>query len=65
MRKNVKKQVQNALKKKKITCSMCEDELVSDAEEEGEKNIGCDFCARWYHLHCTELNALPYSLAAQ
>ncbi|CAH0549892.1 unnamed protein product [Brassicogethes aeneus] len=65
VRKNVgKKQVPNKPTKKKIKCSLCDDELVSDAEEEGERNIGCDFCQRWYHLHCTELNDLPYSVVA-
>ncbi|KAJ8953423.1 hypothetical protein NQ318_023540 [Aromia moschata] len=39
---------------------------ISDAEEEAERNIGCDFCPRWFHLKCcTELKDLPYSVAAE
>lgn len=57
---------QKVSKKKKITktCSLCLDDLISDAEEEAEKNIGCDLCPRWFHLSCTELSALTYSEAA-
>lgn len=65
-RKNVvENQGSSTLKKKKIHCSLCDDELVSDAEEEAERNIGCDFCPRWYHLYCTELSDLPYAMAAE
>lgn len=47
-----------AIKKEK--CAVCEDELDSDAEAEGEKNVGCDCCPRWFHLDCTKLAGRPY-----
>lgn len=34
--------------RKKQKCSACDDELDHYAEEEGEKNVGCDKCSRWY-----------------
>ncbi|KAJ8968816.1 hypothetical protein NQ314_002078 [Rhamnusium bicolor] len=46
--------------KKKEKCAVCEDELDSDAEDEGEKNVGCDICPRWYHLSCTKLAGQTY-----
>lgn len=52
-------------KKPKRKCSKCEDELISDIEDEEEKNIGCDNCIRWYHLRCTNLSNLPYIEAAK
>lgn len=65
MRKNVAKNKCQIRLKRKTTCSLCNDELVSDAEEEAERNIGCDFCPRRYHLHCTEPSDLPYFVAAE
>lgn len=44
----------------KEICSVCQDELFSDAEEDGEKNIGCDACPQWYHLNCTKLAGQAY-----
>lgn len=46
--------------RKKEKCGVCEEELDSDAEEEGEKNIGCDVCPRWFHLVCTKLLGQSY-----
>ncbi|KAL4703078.1 hypothetical protein ACJJTC_004896 [Scirpophaga incertulas] len=48
-----------------IKCNCCEDELISDVEEDGEKNIGCDSCIRWYHLKCTSHSILSYNEAAK
>lgn len=45
-------------------CTACNDELISDVEDEDLKNIGCDNCSNWFHFKCTELNALPYDIAA-
>lgn len=47
-----------------IKCGSCDVDLFSDTEEEGEKNIGCDHCIRWYHLKCTNLTNLSYHQAA-
>lgn len=43
-----------------IKCATCQDDLVSDVEEDELKNIGCDKCTRWFHLMCTEFVGLPY-----
>ncbi|KAL1490123.1 hypothetical protein ABEB36_012864 [Hypothenemus hampei] len=44
---------------------MCEGEIYSDgdAEDDSLKNIGCDFCLKWYHLRCTEFANLNYKEA--
>ena len=47
---------------KKQKCIVCQDELISDTEEEQLKNIGCDHCYRWYHLKCTKKSNIPYVL---
>ncbi|KAJ4447272.1 hypothetical protein ANN_09276 [Periplaneta americana] len=46
-------------------CTACNDELISDVEDEDEdlKNIECNNCSNWFHFKCTELNALPYDIA--
>ncbi|KAL1516320.1 hypothetical protein ABEB36_000239 [Hypothenemus hampei] len=44
------KQMFRKTKKNKIQCAECQDELISDVEEDDLKNIGCDGCLRWYHL---------------
>lgn len=49
-----------AVTPKKQKCSSCKDELDSDAEEECDKNIGCDTCTRWFHLKCTKLAGQAY-----
>lgn len=51
-------------KTKKIPCALCEDILNSDTEDDEKKNIGCDFCDKWYHKKCTEFYNIPYSIAA-
>lgn len=43
---------------------MCNTNLNSDTEDDDNKNIGCDFCEKWYHKKCTELYNIPYSIAA-
>ncbi|KAJ8929563.1 hypothetical protein NQ314_017726 [Rhamnusium bicolor] len=50
--------------KQKIRCAACEEELESDTEADGDKNIGCDICPRWYHLKCSEFRHLSYDEAA-
>ncbi|KAK9887657.1 hypothetical protein WA026_023778 [Henosepilachna vigintioctopunctata] len=44
----------------RVTCSKCDDVLISDVEDDDEKNIGCDKCIRWYHLKCTRFLGLSY-----
>lgn len=44
----------------KQKCGSCQDELDSDAEEDCDKNIGCDTCPRWFHLKCTKLAGQAY-----
>lgn len=55
---------QNNDTKKNILCSTCDAELDSDTEYDEDKNIGCDFCHRWYHLKCTRFLGIPYEEAA-
>lgn len=50
---------------KSIRCTSCSEILESDAEEDEEKNIGCDYCTRWYHLKCTEFIGMAYEEAAE
>lgn len=40
----------NGERSTKEQCAVCEEDLDSDAEMENEKNVGCDLCARWFHL---------------
>lgn len=51
-------------KRNKVKCGLCEDELISDTEDDMLKNIGCDNCSNWYHLACTSLSHLDYEEAA-
>lgn len=46
-----------------MKCATCSEELNSDTEDEGNKNIGCDHCTKWYHLRCTEIG-ISYEEAA-
>lgn len=46
----------------KTQCAECDDVLISDTEDDNEKNIGCDKCVRWYHLKCTKFAGLSYLL---
>lgn len=55
---------QNDCSKQPILCSLCDEALVSEAEEDSEKNIGCDHCIRWYHLKCSRFFGMPYAEAA-
>lgn len=57
-------QVLSPRSKENVKCSSCNEELISDTEDEADKNIGCDECPRWYHMKCTEFCGLPYSEAA-
>ena len=48
-----KKRLQNKKKgnkKKGLLCGLCEDELISDTEDDLLKNIGCDMCPNWFNL---------------
>lgn len=57
VKKKLKDKNQNLVvtknEKEKILCAGCEEELVSDVEEDENKNIGCDICPKWFHLKCT------------
>lgn len=50
--------------KKVIKCDACDGELISDVEEDEEKNIGCDLCTRWFHLRCTDFIGFSYNEVA-
>lgn len=67
-KRNAKKKTGRTVRRKSKpskTCPACKEELVSDVEEEGLKNIGCDTCPVWFHLRCTPLKDLPYFEAAE
>ena len=40
------------MEKEKNICASCEEELISDVEEDEDKNIGCDICPKWFHVKC-------------
>ncbi|CAH0718999.1 unnamed protein product, partial [Brenthis ino] len=65
VRSTSKKMLKRSCQNKAIKCSQCSDDLISDVEDDAEKNIGCDHCARWFHLKCTVLKQTPYVEAAQ
>lgn len=50
----------NGERSTKEQCAVCEEDLDSDAEMENEKNVGCDLCARWFHLGCTKFTGSKY-----
>jgi hypothetical protein len=50
--------------KEKVKCALCEEDLISDTEDDLEKNIGCDYCTKWYHFKCTDFLDLTYEVAA-
>ncbi|KAJ8930164.1 hypothetical protein NQ314_017060 [Rhamnusium bicolor] len=52
------------IQKSRIRCSRCEDELISDTEDNDLKNIGCDKCTNWYHLKCTGFKGKLYEEVA-
>lgn len=58
-RKNLKK-----VRKLKQTCGKCNEDLISDIEDDDLKNIGCDDCPRWYHLKCTTFCGISYNEVA-
>lgn len=51
---------ENLLAVERVKCPECDDILISDVEDDDEKNIGCDKCIRWYPLKCTRLVGLSY-----
>lgn len=50
---------------KRVVCALCEEELISEAEDDEDKNIGCDECPLWFHLKCTDMSDLTYDEAAK
>lgn len=48
-----------------IQCVGCEEDLISDVEEDDLKNIGCDKCPRWFHLKCTVHKGRPFAEIAE
>ncbi|XP_041982723.1 uncharacterized protein LOC121735833 [Aricia agestis] len=74
-KKRLKTKTRNCMKRKKTTtkndrekksekpvlkCVGCEEDLISDAEDDDEKNIGCDKCPRWFHMRCTTKKGMSY-----
>lgn len=45
----------------KELCTECKDVLISDAEEDEDKNVGCDFCQRWTFVGSSYVNILDKS----
>lgn len=64
-RSKTKKTLRKTTKKSVLKCSECSNDLISDVEDDSEKNIGCDECVRWFHLRCTILQNMSYLEAAQ
>ncbi|KAG5896446.1 hypothetical protein JTB14_022525 [Gonioctena quinquepunctata] len=62
--KNKKKNTEENLTSDKMKCALCEEDLISDIEDDMEKNIGCDHCTSWYHLKCTDFLDESYEVAA-
>lgn len=58
---NTEETDQSKYKGFKQNCGICEEDLESDAENENEKNVGCDICPRWFHLGCTKFVGLSYN----
>ncbi|CAG5025408.1 unnamed protein product [Parnassius apollo] len=48
-----------------IYCAGCNDELISDVEDDSLKNIGCDNCPKWFHLKCTTKKNFKYDEVAK
>lgn len=40
---------------------MCSNDLYSDAEDDNEKNVGCDQCPPWFHVKCTKFIGKYYT----
>lgn len=47
------------VKPAKIRC-VFQEEVYNDVEEEGLKNVGCNVCDNWFHLHCTKFKGMLY-----
>lgn len=45
---------------KRIKCTTCDEELVSDVEVNDLKNVGCDTCPSWYHMKCSKFAGKLY-----
>lgn len=41
-------------------CARCSDYLISEAEDDEDKNIGCDLCPQWFHMKCTAFQGRKY-----
>lgn len=54
----------NIAEREKIKCAFCDEDLISDTDDDLEKNIGCDYCTSWYHFKCTDFLDLTYEVAA-
>lgn len=61
-KRKIEKEKQSKPKKgkRKQICSACDEDLDTDAEDDHQKNVGCDTCPQWYHLKCTEFKDLKY-----
>ncbi|CAF4889510.1 unnamed protein product [Pieris macdunnoughi] len=57
---NVEIEKENLPAVERVKCPECDDVLISDVEDDDEKNIGCDKCITWYHLKCTRFVGLSY-----
>ncbi|KAJ8912481.1 hypothetical protein NQ315_014581 [Exocentrus adspersus] len=64
-RKKILKSANNESNQVKQKCGTCKEELFSDAEDDQEKNVGCDFCPLWFHLRCTRFLGRSYDEVAQ
>lgn len=64
-KRKLKKEIDEAddifSKREPMKCASCDEELVSDVEDDDLKNVECDNCIRWFHLRCTEFVGLSYS----
>lgn len=47
--------------KQKQVCGTCDEDLDTDTEDDGLKNVGCDSCPKWFHLKCTIFKDLSYN----
>lgn len=46
--------------KRNQKCISYNEDLISDTEKEGEKNVGCASCPNWLNLKCTEFSSKTY-----
>lgn len=54
------KPVKGKKRKQKQVCGTCDEDLDTDAEDDGLKNVGCDSCPKWFHLKCTDFKNIAY-----